>query len=186
MARNEFTIAQQRALALVPKFTAFISIPCSMAIVWEVLSDHRRGRGTNSIQRILVGMSVVDILASFAWFLSTWAVPRESGWAFAAGNRASCNFQGFLLQIAIGAPLYNSSLALFYTLIIKLRWTDKQLIRIERLVHAFILTFTIGTSILLLLLDQYNHVGAVSNTVLCCSIVFLHLDSRLTHSTPHL
>ena len=102
-----------------------------MAIIYEVVSDHRKGRGTNSIQRVLVGMSLVDILASSAWFLSTWATPKENGWPYAAGNRVSCNYQGFLLQIAIGAPLYNSSLALFYTLIIKLRWSDKQIWRIE-------------------------------------------------------
>lgn len=171
MTEDGFTVAQQRALALVPKFSASLSIPCSAAIIWEVFSDHRRGHGTTSVQRVLVGMSTVDILASSAWFLSTWAVPRSSGWEFASGNRASCNFQGFLLQIAIGAPLYNSSLALFYTLIIKLRWTDIQLIRIERWIHAFILTFTIGTSILLLFLQQYNHVGAVR---LCIYIILHH------------
>ncbi|KAG7355032.1 hypothetical protein IV203_004388 [Nitzschia inconspicua] len=161
MSSGAFTVSQQRALALVPKFTSSFSIPCSIAIIWEVLSDHRRGRGTTSIQRVLVGMSVVDICASSAWFLSTWAVPKESGWAFAAGNKATCDFQGFLLQMAIGAPLYNSSLALFYTLIIKLRWSDKELIRIERWIHGFILSFTIGTSFLMLFLKQYNQIGAV-------------------------
>jgi hypothetical protein len=156
-----FTETQQRALAIVPKFTASLSIPCSMAIIYEVISDRRKGRGTNSVQRVLVGMSVVDILASSAWFLSTWAVPTDSGWPYAAGNRASCNYQGFLLQIAIGAPLYNSSLALFYILIIKLRWSDEQIWRMERWVHSFILTFTVGTSFLLLSLGQYNQIGAV-------------------------
>ncbi len=156
-----FSESQQKALALIPKFTSAVSFPCSLAIIYEVISDHRSGRGTGSIQRILVGMSVVDILASFAWFLSTWAVPQSSGWPFASGNVASCSFQGFLLQLAIGAPLYNCSLALFYTMIIKQRWSGEQLVRLERWVHSFILSFTIGTSILLLLLDQYNHIGAV-------------------------
>ena len=154
-------MAQKRALAIVPKVTSSLSIPCSVAIIYEVVSDHRKGRGTNSIQRVLVGMSIVDILASSAWFLSTWATPKENGWPYAVGNQASCNYQGFLLQIAIGAPLYNSSLALFYTLIIKLRWSDKQIWRIEKWVHSFILTFTVGTSFLLLFLEQYNQVGAV-------------------------
>eukprot|EP00797_Seminavis_robusta_P030130 Sro621_g176810.2 (598) ;mRNA; r:39082-40875 len=105
-------------------------------------------------------MSCVDILASFGWFLSTWAVP-EGSFVYSKGNKASCNFQGFLLQLAIGAPLYNSSLAIFYLLMIKRRWTDDQLKSIERAVHGAILSFTVGTSILLLCLGQYNHVGAV-------------------------
>jgi hypothetical protein len=85
----------------------------------------------------------------------------DSGFAFASGNIASCNFQGFLLQFAIGAPLYNSSLALFYLMIIKYNWTNKKLGCIEKAVHAFILIFAVGTSIVLLPLKQYNHVGAV-------------------------
>ena len=104
------TLRQERALALTPKFTASLSIPCSIFLLYEIYCDHKR-MGTNSIQRVLVGMSIVDILASSAWFLSTWAVP-EGSFAYAAGNEASCNFQGFLLQLAIRAPLYNCSLAL--------------------------------------------------------------------------
>jgi hypothetical protein len=162
MGSDGFSEAQKTALALVPKFSSVLSIPCAFALIYEVLSDQRSGRGTSSIQRILVGMCVVDILASTAWFLSTWAAPEATGWPFASGNVATCNFQGFLLQLAIAAPLYNCSLALFYTMIIKYRWSAAQLVWLERLVHAFILTFSLGTSVLLLLLDQYNHVGAVS------------------------
>jgi hypothetical protein len=106
-------------------------------------------------------MSIVDICASFAWFLSTWAVPADSGFAYASGNVTSCNFQGFLLQLAIGAPLYNSSLALFYLMVIKYNWTNEMLVCIEKVVHAFVLIFAVGTSIALLPLKQYNHVGAV-------------------------
>jgi hypothetical protein len=156
-----YTVAQERALAIMPKVTSPISIVCSLFIVHEVYCDFKTPRGTTAVQRALVGMSIIDLLASFAWFLSTWAVP-EGSFAFAAGNITSCNFQGFLLQLAIGAPLYNSSLALFYILMIKLRWTDTQLKRLERWVHGFIISFSIGTSILLLYLEQYNHIAAVS------------------------
>lgn len=152
-------MAQERALAITPKCMSALSIPCSMFLIYEIYCDHKR-IGTNSIQRVLVGMSIVDILASSAWFLSTWAVPAGS-FAYSAGNQASCNFQGFLLQLAIGAPLYNSSLALFYILMIKQRWPDAQLVAIEKWVHGFIISFTLGTSILLLFLDQYNHIAAV-------------------------
>jgi len=108
-----------------------------------------------------VGMSCIDICASFGWFLSTWAVPEETGFALARGTTASCNFQGFLLQLAVGAPLYNSSLALFYLMVIKYNWTNGRLQAVEKMVHAAILIFSIGTSILLLPLTQYNHIGAV-------------------------
>ena len=156
---GDLSLSKQRALALTPKFTASLSIPCSLFLIYEVFCDYKDQR-SSPIKRILVGMSVIDILSSFSWFLSTWAVP-EGDFAYSSGNRFSCSFQGFFLQLAVGAPLYNSSLALFYLLIIKYKWTDLMLEPVERWVHAFILCFSIGTSILLIPLKQYNHIGAV-------------------------
>jgi hypothetical protein len=76
-------------LAVVPKIGASLSIPCSMFIISESIQDHRQGKGT-AIQRALVGMSVVDICASSAWWLSNWGVPRETG-AYATGSQATCS-----------------------------------------------------------------------------------------------
>ena len=111
---------QLQILAVVPKITATISIPCSIFIIKEVITDHRKLKG-KPIQRALMGMSIIDVLASSGWWLSTWAVPKDSpvDAAFATGNQMSCSYQGFLLQVAIGAPLYNSSLALYYLLVIR-------------------------------------------------------------------
>jgi hypothetical protein len=146
-------------LAILPKIGASVSIPCSLFIISECISDHRRGRGT-PIQRALLGMSFVDVLATTGWWLSNWAVPASTG-NLGLGNVASCNFQGFLLQLAIGAPLYNCSLALYYLLVIRYNWTNAQLVKIERFVHAAILSFSIGTSIAGLPLTMYNRVGTV-------------------------
>ena len=153
------TSTQELLLAIIPKIGASISIPCSLFIISESIGDHRRGRGT-AIQRALVGMSCVDVSASFAWWLSNWATPRDTG-GLARGNFASCQFQGFLLQLAVGAPLYNCSLSLYYMLVIRYNWTNEQLAKIERFVHAFILTFTIGTSIAGLPLTMYNRIDTV-------------------------
>lgn len=147
------------ALALIPKFGATLSMFSSAFIIAESVEDHRKGKGT-PIQRTLVGMSAVDIAATFAWFLSTWPLPKGT-MPFAVGNTVSCNFQGFLLQLAIGAPLYNCSLALYYLLVIKFNWTNDQLVKIERYVHAFIMIFSVGTSILGLPLTMYNEVRTV-------------------------
>lgn len=103
---------------------------------------------------------VTELLDAIGWFLSTWAVP-EGSFAFAAGNQASCSFQGFLLQIVIGAPLYNCALAYFFFLVVKFDTSSKDLARMEKYVHGLIITFAVGTSILLLPLEQYNHIGTV-------------------------
>lgn len=151
---TEKKMREELVLAIVPKCTATLSIPCSIFLIYEIWCDHRN-QGTSPVQRALLGMSCIDLLSSSAWFLSTWMVPRGS-FALSAGNRATCSYQGFMLQLAVGAPLYNSSLALFYLLIIKYRWTDQNLAPIEIWVHFFILGFSIGTSVLLLPLEQYS------------------------------
>jgi hypothetical protein len=59
------------------------------------------------------------------------------------------------------APLYNCSLALYYLLVIKFNWTNDKLVKIERYVHGFIITFAVGTSIAGLPLTMYNKVTSV-------------------------
>lgn len=155
----DYTDQQQLTIAITPKCTSSLSMICSSFIIYEVLCDQKRGR-SSAIQRALLGMSSIDIMASFGWWLSTWAVPRGT-FALSAGNTASCNFQGFLLQLAIGAPLYNCSLALYYLMVIKYNWSNTMLMKIEKWVHAAILSFSIGTAIILLPFGFYNQIGAV-------------------------
>ena len=148
-------------MTITPKVNAMLSIPSSLFIIYECYCDFRRGRSRhNAIQRSLIGMSVIEIMDSSAWFMGSWLVP-EGTFFLASGNQATCNFQGFLLQIAIGAPLYNCSLALYYLLMIKYNWTSEMLHKIEIWVHVFILTFAIGTSFALLPMGLYNQTGVV-------------------------
>ena len=98
-----YTYPQEQLLAVIPKFTALFGLPSALFVVWEVFSDHRRDRG-NPINRALAGACSFLAMDAFGWFLSTWAVP-EGSFAYASGTQGSCSFQGFLLQVVIGAPL---------------------------------------------------------------------------------
>lgn len=57
--------------------------------------------------------------------------------------------------------MYNCSLALYYLLVLRFNWTNERLAKIERYVHGFIITFTVGTSIAGLPLTMYNKVTTV-------------------------
>jgi len=149
------------ALAIIPKITASISIPCQCWIIKQVIVDHRGGRG-KATSRALLGMGCVDVCASFGWFLSTWAAPAGTpGVPFASGTTGTCSFQGFLLQLAIGAPMYNCLLSLFYLLTIRYGWSEVRLQKLEPVLNSLILFFAVGTSIVLLPLGVYNNIGAV-------------------------
>jgi hypothetical protein len=96
------------------------------------------------------------------------------------GNQATCNFQGFLLQLAIGAPLYNCSLALCYLLTIMYDWSNDRLALMGRWVHMFIISFSVGTSILLLPLGQYNQITQVLD-----NWIPIRLRQQLQHTVEH-
>jgi hypothetical protein len=155
-----------KALAIMPKITGSISIPSSLFIIYEVMRSNRLHKAI-PIQRAIMAMSVIDVLASSGWWLSTWAVPSDSEVpaAFASGSTGSCVYQGILLQIAIGAPLYNASLALYYVLIIRYGWTNQQLGKLEPYIHTSILFITFGTGLGLIPLKIYNHIGTVCWTI---------------------
>jgi hypothetical protein len=146
--------------AFTPRCAAIISIPCSFFLLYEISCDLRRKKLLNSIQRTIVAMTILDLCAALGWFLSTWALPRGAG-PMSAGNRSSCNFQGFLMQVAIGAPLYNCSLAMYFLLIIKYRWTDRKLVIIETWVHIIVLGFSLVSALAMIPLEFYSPAGNV-------------------------
>ena len=153
------TYHQEKILALVPKFTAGMGLPCELTLIFLIVGDHQKKRA-NPMLRALAGISFFGFCDALGWFMSTWATPAGS-FALAAGTITSCNFQGFLLQFVIGAPMYNCALAyFFYEVIVNDRSADS-LLRLEKYIHAAIISYATITAFLLLGLEQYNSLGAV-------------------------
>jgi phosphate/sulfate permease len=73
------TLAQQKAVAIAPKFTAFASIIGSVTVAFLIL---KRAPKKTTYHRLVLGMSIVDLLASVAWFFTTWPIPRGTELAF--------------------------------------------------------------------------------------------------------
>mmetsp|Transcript_6874 Transcript_6874/g.9138 ORF Transcript_6874/g.9138 Transcript_6874/m.9138 type:complete len:113 (-) Transcript_6874:944-1282(-) len=89
-ARNELIVA------IFIKTGAFLSTVGSSLIVSDVAKKVRFGKETDPYQRIMVGLSTLDVLVSFfVLFLGTWMVPKETEWLWAAGNTSTCSAQGF-------------------------------------------------------------------------------------------
>eukprot|EP00957_Ditylum_brightwellii_P082387 6264303-Ditylum_brightwellii.AAC.1 len=94
-ARNELIVA------IFQKTGAFLSILGSSLIVSDVAKKVRNSKETDPYQRIMVGLSIFDILISFFFFfLGTWMVPKETGWLWAVGNTSSCSAQGFFFAFS--------------------------------------------------------------------------------------
>ena len=92
-----FTLSQLRTLAIVPKVTGTLSLLSSSYIVKDVLQDPKKRY--NTYHRIMLGMSVGDIVWSFnAFILGSWPAPNGSR-LYALGNMQTCDAQGFVNQV---------------------------------------------------------------------------------------
>ena len=98
-----------------------------------------------------------------------------TGLAWNVGNQTSCNVQGFLIQLKIANPFYNSALALYFLLMIRYGWKEGQLWSIERFMHLLPIVMAFGTSTASLLLNQFN------NANLWCWIAAYPLSCEGSH-----
>ena len=160
------TLSQQIALAIIPKITSALSILGSVYITQHILRSPKRR--SLCYHRILLGMSIMDIISSSRNFMSTWILPKETGAWGAVGTVGTCTAGGFFGQGAsISSALYNGSLALFYLLTVKYSWKDDafgaygggKFSKIEPFLHAVPLGFGWATAIAGLPLLLYNPIG---------------------------
>jgi hypothetical protein len=152
---------QQVALALAPKFAASLSIFGSLYILYDcsigVRKQPHRPKIASTYHRLLMGLSVCDILMSVGLFTSTWAMPHdtENVWG-AHGTVATCEAIGVLEQAGVAAVLYNASLSTYYLLRIRFGWHPFQLNRIEVWLHLAPLLFGLTTMMAGIPLTLYN------------------------------
>lgn len=168
-----------RATAYGPKPSALVSIVCSYVVIREVLKDHKKlppssshhgcrtanssskSTASKAIGKILLSMSVSDIIYSLAWFLSTWPSPKGDEYWYLyqnVGTTATCTFQGFLYQFGfVASPLFNMNLAVFYLLIVKYNFTENRLKQLEKWVHGIIWLFVLIASLYPIPLQLYNN-----------------------------
>lgn len=200
--------ARQIAIAIIPKFTAFLSVIGSGFIAYDILCSHfnleagwwRRkkknelssdgfSRRTSSMQtasrarssrrfnqrktlknsayyRLMLAMSCSDFIVSFAWFCTTWPIPRdelsldnpsESVYGN-IGNTRTCSVQAFFIQLGIVTPFYNALLALYYYLTIRREWKEEEFkCRVEYAGHFVSVSWGVGTAVAGLVMELYNN-----------------------------
>jgi hypothetical protein len=153
-----FTLAQQKAIAIVPKFVAALSIAGSSLILLLILRTD--GSKRNTYHRLILGLSLADLSSSIAWFMTTWPVVAGTPGSYGAvGTQETCSAQGFFTQFSIVTVMYNASLAVYYVLVIVKGWKDADIAKIEPYFHLHALSWGFGTSIASLALGLFNPKG---------------------------
>jgi hypothetical protein len=149
------------ALAVAPKIPALLSMIGSSYIIYTVASDAKKRK--KIYHRIMFSLSCCDFVTSIIFFLGTWMIPRGTVGQFgpvygASGNHGTCVASGFLTQFVVSSPLYNATLSLYYLLMVRYNWKERDLVKIEPIIHGIPICFGLGTAIAAAALNVYGSV----------------------------
>jgi len=114
---SQLSDTQQLVRIVLESCSASLSLFGSAAIVFKILRDKARNNGsTTPYDRIVLGLSSCDIIASITWVMLNFLKPRETGDFAAFGNEATCQASGVLTQLSISSWWYNCILSYYFLL----------------------------------------------------------------------
>lgn len=185
MAR--LSVSQERLLAVLTCISVFLSLLGSSAILYSILADRKQRRQRNgeqeaisglqqkrrkgrrrdsasdggyeslTYQRLLLAMSMFDIVFSIALALQRFLLPTGS-YHLAIGNQTTCNIMGTISQIGLAGILYYCMLNTYFMLTIRLGVSRKTMRKwIEPCMHLFAAGFPITTGVTGGILGVYDH-----------------------------
>ena len=144
--------------SIVPIFTGGLSLIGAYIILREVIVDHKNKKG-NSITRLLMSLSVADILFSSGIMMSTFVSPAGLDYIWGnIGNTETCELQGFMLLFGhIASPMFSTAVAYFYVLLVRYGYPDEALQKIEPWVHSILWLVALSIAVVPLPLGMYNN-----------------------------
>jgi hypothetical protein len=142
---------------IAPKISASLSIFGSSYILYDALV-RSSNNGLSTYHRLMIGLSISDLLMSIGLFTSTLPMPSDTpDVQFAVGNTQKCAAVGFLEQAGVAAVMYNASLSTYYLLRIRYGWPTSKLVQAEKwALHSIPIVFGLGTMIASLALGLFN------------------------------
>jgi hypothetical protein len=115
---------------------------------------------TTTYQRLLFGLSTLDIMYSFWAALSTLPVPASSGAVFAHGNTVTCSMQGFFTQFSAATPVYIAALTTYFMLRIRYNISEEVLRKkYEFWFHALPILVAVGGAFIGTALRIFNPIA---------------------------
>jgi len=121
MANDVLSGGQEIVLHVLTICSASLSVIGSSAIMFKILQEiaQNRSRFMTPYDRIILGLSTCDIMATITYAIDQFLLPSESGkwsvWTF--GSPTTCQAVGFLTQLApLWAIWYNCILSYYFLL----------------------------------------------------------------------
>lgn len=130
-----FSRRQETTTLIVGNASALLSMFGSVSILYLIWVKNRRRnkrredqqqqqqKPTVLFHRIMCGISLSDLISSFAFLLQPFLVPKWSHQLLGIGTTATCEIAAFFSILAITSHLYSGILALYFVLTIRYGWT---------------------------------------------------------------
>ncbi len=131
IAISDLSDGQEKILSMFLVCSAILSLIGSCTIVFKILRSLCRNQTTTPYDRIILGLSCCDIVASCTYALGPFLLPSETSQrVWAIGDDASCQKLGFLMQLStLWAVWYNAILSFYYLLTVRFQVKRKAFCR---------------------------------------------------------
>jgi len=147
------------------KVVAFLSTFGSAYIIGSLVTRHKLHR---IFDRLLLALSISDLVSSISFFLASWSIPASPPTGFdddiwltmfpqAVGNTRTCSAQGLFLYIGITAGyLFTGCIALSFLFQVRFGFSNKKLKIAEYLFFGVSVGFPLVTSVFVLVDQGFN------------------------------
>lgn len=154
---SSLTDNQEIVLSLLYVLSGTLSVLGSSTIVYKVLKNRKK---TTPYDRLMLGLSGFDILASLTFALSPFLLPaKTSPRVWASGTDATCSVLGLFTQLAFAALVYNGLLSFYYLLTVRFGVKRKQFSdRYEFWMHFCTIIFFVFTAIVGAAIGLYSEI----------------------------
>ena len=151
----------EKIMLYLPSACSLLSIIGSCLNIRDIVYRIRDRRTFGVYHRLVLMMSLFDVLSSSSYSLANIPVPKGTQYARDAyGNDRTCTAQGFFNVLGVSIPYYNTSLSIYFLLKVRYGKNEDWLRRkAEAWMHIIPCIATFTTAILGLHFQVYNFSG---------------------------
>lgn len=146
---------QEKVMSICMVISGLLSMFGSTTIVYRVL---RKDAKTKSFDRLMLGLSIFDVIASFSFVLTPFVLPKETSvrvWAM--GDKVSCSVLGWLSQLSVGAAWYSCLLSFFFLATLRIRISNNDFaVRFEPYMHGLTVFYFLFSATFGVVFDIYG------------------------------
>lgn len=138
-----------------------LSIIGSSLIVYSVLGPGRKEKLKKPHMRLLLGMSLWDIIYSFAMGYTFLMAPSGGQFPGTLGNEITCRVHGFLQQLSHNTIGYSALLSIYYWLTVTRNLSKDTWERWEPFMHILLPTYVVTLGAMCLHYRLYNQTFSI-------------------------